>query len=137
MNCDWQDTGYRRTKTGQRVYACSRFPRCNHVVYTDDPSRAFADCMAPQFALGDGVQSALETFGVTKKRWTWLKQKWNDWMKHGEPARPCACDKRRHWLNQVLTVPLPYVVYLLGVVFGKIQPKPSKIEKLLRDGKIA
>lgn len=136
MNCDWKDTGYKRAKNGQKVYACSRFPRCNHVVYTDDPNRAFADCMAPKFSLGDGVQSALDTFGVTKKRWMWVKQKWNDWLKDGERAKPCGCAKRQQMLNRLMTVPLPYVAYLAGVLTGKLQPKPSKIEKLLRDGKI-
>lgn len=139
MECKWRDTGYRRTLNGAKVYECARFPACNQIAFLPDgvdPKTAHADCAAPKFELGTGVETALTQWGVTPARWIWFKQKVHDLLHTGVTVQGCGCEKRKRRLNELLTVPLPYWAYLLRVALGKSQPRSSKIEKLLEQGKI-
>lgn len=137
MNCDWQATDYERTATGQRVYFCARYPRCNHVAFNDDHKRPIiAQCLAPKFELGNGVEAGLKSVGLTRTRWMAIKQTWNNLFHDGKKAKPCECEKRRKRLNNLFSKPLPYFVYMLLVLVGKTKPLPSKVEHLLANGKI-
>ena len=91
QNCVWRDVG------DGTCQSC-----CGYVARSNDPTTCFAECrqktpsisQAPVVRLGDRIESALESFGVTKERYAAAKQA------IGLPAT-CNCAARRDWLNRL------------------------------------